>query len=99
MRPPASPLSAGGQLKEPRLLSGAAPEYPLLARQEHVEGDVVVGIVVDENGDVSDVKAVSGPVSLRQAALSALLRWKYEPPRREGQPVAVQAIVTIRFRL
>jgi general secretion pathway protein A len=89
----------GGRLKEPRLLSGAAPEYPFVARQEHVEGDVMVEIVVDQSGNVSDMKAVSGPIVLRQAALDALQSWKYEPPMSDGQPIAVEAMVTIRFRL
>jgi general secretion pathway protein A len=88
-----------GRLKEPRLLSGAAPEYPFDARQEHVEGDVLVKIVVDQSGNISDMKAVSGPIVLRQAALDALQSWKYEPPMSDGQPIAVEAMVTIRFRL
>jgi protein TonB len=88
-----------GRLKEPRLLSGVAPEYPFDARQEHVEGDVLVKIVVDQSGNISDMKAVSGPIVLRQAALDALQSWKYEPPMSDGQPIAVEAMVTIRFRL
>jgi outer membrane biosynthesis protein TonB len=45
------------------------------------------------------MKAVSGPIVLRQAALDALQSWKYEPPMSDGQPIAVEAMVTIRFRL
>jgi general secretion pathway protein A len=93
------PLPVGGQLIEPRLLWGAVPEYPSVARREHVEGDVIVAIVVDESGSVSDMKVVSGPMILRQAALNSLDRWKYEPPKLDGQPVSVQAMVTIQFRL
>src|ERR1700730_7875161 len=93
------PFPVGGRLKEPRLLSGVAPEYPSVARREHVEGDVIVEIVVDEGGNISDMTAVSGPMVLRRAALSAIDRWKYEPPKLDGQPVSVQATVTLQFRL
>ena len=81
------------------MLSGVAPEYPSVARREHVEGDVIVEIVVDEGGNISDMTAVSGPMVLRRAALSAIDRWKYEPPKLDGQPVSVQATVTLQFRL
>jgi len=34
---------------------------------------------------------------LREAALEALKRWKYEPSKLDGQPIAVQMLVTIKF--
>jgi protein TonB len=72
--------------------------YPIGARQSGVEGDVVVKTTIDKSGNVVGMKIVSGPMLLRQAALDALHRWKYEPSKLNGQPVAVELQVTIKFR-
>jgi protein TonB len=95
---PEGPVKIGGDVKEPRLISSALPVYPIGARQAGVEGDVVVNTTIDKNGSVVGMKVVSGPVLLRQAALDALRRWKYEPSRLDGQPVAVEMQVIIKFR-
>ncbi len=95
---PEGPVKIGGDVKEPRLIASALPVYPIGARQSGVEGDVVVNTTIDKNGNVVGMRVASGPPLLRQAALDALRRWKYEPSRLNGQPVAVEMQVTIKFR-
>ena len=46
-----------------------------------------------------EVKAVSSPPLLYQAAVDALRKWKYEPHYLNDQSIAVQMIVTITFTL
>jgi general secretion pathway protein A len=87
------------QVKQAELLSRIPPQYPPLARRQRVEGDVVVNFVVEESGNVSHLNIVSGPMMLRQAAISALRTWKYKPAQLDGQPVAVKMQVTFRFHL
>jgi protein TonB len=58
---------------------------------------VVVNTTIDKNGNVVGMRVASGPPLLRQAALDALRRWKYEPSKLNGQPVAVEMQVTIKF--
>jgi protein TonB len=70
----------------------------LLAKNQHVEGDVQVDAVIDVNGRVTAAKAVSGPVLLQQAAVDALRQWKYRPATRNGKPLPMHLSVTIRFR-
>jgi TonB family protein len=94
-----SPVSAGGQIREPKLLTNVLPQYPMLAKQAHTEGDVSIQIVVDKAGNVSDAHVTSGPSVLREAALDAVRKWKYEPSLLDGQPTSVQMLVTVRFRL
>jgi protein TonB len=96
---PDSPYSVGGQVTQPELLFSVLPEYPPLARQWRVEGDVVVNFVVEEGGNISHINIVSGPVMLRQAALKALHSWRYKPARLDDQPTAAKIQVTVRFRL
>jgi TonB family protein len=95
---PEGPVKIGGDVKEPRLVSSALPVYPIGAMQAGVQGDVVIQTTIDKEGKVVQMSVVSGPTPLRQAALDALRRWKYEPSTLDGQPVAVQMQVTIKFR-
>src|ERR1700761_4296250 len=74
---PAAPLPVGGDVKTAHLISSVPPVYPTLARQQHIEGQVLVDALVDVNGRVSAMKVVSGPVLLHQAAMDALRQWKY----------------------
>src|ERR1700722_16706721 len=95
---PDGPVKVGGQVKEPRLLSSTIPIYPALAKQSNTQGDVVIKATIDKNGHVAHMSVVSGPTALRQSAIEALGRWKYEPSKLNGQPVDVQVLVTIKFR-
>ena len=95
---PDGPIKVGGQVKEPRLLASTLPIYPALAKQSNTQGDVVIKSTIDKNGRVAHMVVVSGPIALRQAAIEALGRWKYEPSKLNGQPVDVQMLITIKFR-
>lgn len=93
------PIKVGGDVKEPQLISSPMPVYPAIGKQSHTQGDVIVKTVIDTNGSVVHMEVISGPIMLRQAALDALRRWKYEPSRLNGEPMQVEMLVTIKFRL
>jgi protein TonB len=96
---PKAPVRVGGRVKEPRLISRVDPIYPPLAKQTHMQGTVVIDAILDEKGDVIEMKVLSGPPLLIQAAVDAVRRWKYEPTYLNDQPVQVQLNVTVTFRL
>ena len=96
---PRAPLRVGGRVKAPRLVLRVDPVYPVLARQAKIEGQVVIDAVIDTNGNVVEMRAVSGHPLLISAALEALSHWKYEPTYLNDQPVPVQLLLTISFRL
>lgn len=98
-QPLAQSSQHGGQIVRPRLTSSVKPDYPPLARLQRVEGDVVIQAEISATGSVGLLKVVSGPAILQQAAMEALRKWKYEPARLNDQPVALQVLVTIRFRI
>jgi TonB family protein len=103
--PPAPPVafasagSAEKTVRDPQLASSTRPIYPATARQSNIEGDVVVSADVDSNGKVIAAKALSGPMALRQAAVSTVLQWKYEPALVNGKPAPGQVSIKIQFRL
>lgn len=84
---------------ERRIIHKVMPEYPELARQAGVQGTVVLDIVVSADGTVTQVKFVSGPQALSQAAKDAVRWWRYEPYSVNAQPVAVGTTVALDFRL
>jgi TonB family protein len=94
---PEGPVVIGGQVAAPRLVYKAMPIYPLNAKEAGVAGDVVIKTTIDQKGSVVDVHVVSGPLMLRQPAVDALRRWKFEPSKLDGQPISVQMLVTIKF--
>jgi protein TonB len=96
---PKAPIRVGGRVREPRATYRVEPQYPALAKQTHIQGIVMIDAVIDEHGNVVEMKVVSGPPLLIQAALDALSRWKYEPTYLNDEPVPVQLNVTVRFQL
>lgn len=89
-----------GALGGPRFLHREVPEYPLLARRRKKEGTVSLMITIDERGKLLkvDVTAASDPVFVGPS-VEAVKRSTFIPARRNGVPVAVKAILPIRFAL
>jgi len=96
---PAAALPVGGDVKQARLISSVSPSYPVLAKNQHISGDVRVDALIDANGRVTTMKVVSGPTLLHQAAMDALRQWKYQPATLNGNAVPMHLTVTIQFRL
>jgi periplasmic protein TonB len=95
---PKKPLVVGGNVKPPRLIYGPAPEYPDLARQALISGVVIIEAIIDEKGNVTEVRAISGQPLLIGAALKAVSKRKYEPTYLDGQPMPVDLRVEVSFR-
>jgi len=96
---PAAPISVGGEVKPVQLISSVPPVYPQLARSQRVSGDVKIDASIDENGRVTSMKVVGGPVLLHQAAMDSLRQWKYRPATLNGKAVSMHLVVTVQFRL
>ncbi len=77
------------------LVSAPRPEYPLMARIAHVEGEVVVEAVIDRDGTVSATHVIRGHRLLRGAAVSALRRRRYRPYRVDGRAVDVATTLAV----
>jgi outer membrane biosynthesis protein TonB len=59
----------------------------------------VLDCVIDAGGAATDLRVVSGPPLLTEAALDAVRGWVYSPTRLNGRPVSVIMTVTVRFSL
>lgn len=96
---PKKPVRVGGRIRAPKPVYQPAPTYPVIARQARITGVVVIDCVLDEQGNVEEMKVVSGPPLLYQAAMDAVKRWRYEPTLLNDTPISVQMIVNVTFQL
>ena len=76
-------------------------KYPEEAKEQEIQGRVIVQFTIEKDGSVTDVKVVKSvhPLVDEQVvrAISAMPAWK--PGMHEGKPVRVSYSVPFRFRL
>ena len=75
------------------------PRYPEEAKANHTQGNVVLRVTIDKDGNVADVKPVQGDAMLADAAMKAVSQWKYRPYLLNGKPVEVETTITIQFHI
>ena len=74
--------------------------YPDEAVSAEIQGQVVVRFIVDKEGNVSDVEAVSGPEELRDAAVRVIKKsGNWNPAIQNGRKVKSYKSQPINFRL
>jgi protein TonB len=75
------------------------PNYPPLARQARISGQVVLRAVISKDGSIENLTLVSGHPMLAPAAIDAVKQWKYRPYLLNGEPVEVDTEVLVNFTL
>jgi len=81
------------------LLPRAEPVYPNAARTQGIEGKVVVAVVIDRQGDITEMKIESGDSVLAESVVESVRTWKYQPIKLNGIPVEVLTRVEVTFTL
>jgi protein TonB len=96
-----SPRSRAPIHAQLRLVSFVRPEYPPRCIRREIEGRVLVGVLVGEDGRPQEVaiRQSSGDSSLDESALQAVMRWRFEAAMRNGVPVRAWAIAPVEFKL
>ena len=93
------PYKVGGRVQPPRIIDEVQPEYSVIAKEARVQGNVLIDSVINTQGDVTQMKLVSGNPLLVQAAFNAVREWKYQPTLLNGTPISVEMEVTVHFSL
>ncbi|HKY06376.1 MAG TPA: energy transducer TonB [Blastocatellia bacterium] len=86
------------------ILQGSAirrvePTYPSFAISARITGQVVVEVTVDEAGNVTQARALSGHALLRKVSVDAAYGWKWRPTLLNNVPVKVIGTITFNFKL
>jgi len=77
------------------------PDYTPEASKAKLEGVVVLRIMIDDSGNVTDVRELSTPLGngLDESAIKTVRTWRFKPATRNGKPIAVRTTVEISFSM
>lgn len=91
---------AGKKITFPRLISAPQPTYPMMAQIAHAEGYIWVAFIVNESGNVEQANALQDPDSaIAEAAVNAVMKWKFAPGRIDGSPARIILTVPVSFEI
>jgi protein TonB len=93
------PLSISSGVMAGNLLSRTLPQYPAIPRAAHIQGVVVLQATISKSGLIENLRVISGPPMLRQAAIDAVQTWRYRPYLLNGNPVEVETTINVVFNL
>jgi protein TonB len=90
----------GDVSERPRLLGQSTLQYPALALRRGLEADVVLSLIVEPTGRVSEARVLRARgYGFDAAALAAAKELRFAPGRQRGAAVRVRVKWTCRFRL
>ena len=80
------------------LIKRVQPKYPPAALAVHAQGAVQIEATIDKEGNVTNLKVLSGDSVFARAALEAVRQWRYKPYYLDGGPVEIQTEITVNFK-
>jgi TonB family protein len=81
-------------------VSGEVPTYPGSAKHNRIEGQVQLRGFIDKEGNISLLEVIKAPaLELAVSAVEAVKTWKYKPYMLNGEPVVVETLFTVTYRL
>lgn len=86
--------------EKPELIHFVSPDYPEIARISHLEGTVIVKVLVGPDGRVLEAQILQGVHSmLNEQALKAARKCRFKPGKQRNIPVKAWMAIPFRFRL
>lgn len=92
-------LRVGGDVKPPTKIRDVRPVYPLEAQAAKVMGVVIIEARIEPDGTVGNAQVLRSIPLLDQAAIDAVMQWRFTPTLVNGQAVPVVMTVTVNFTL
>jgi protein TonB len=90
----------GGGVRAPIVLHQVDPEFSEEARKAKFSGNVLVDLIVDEQGNPSHVRVVRGVgLGLDEKAVEAVRQYRFKPATKDGKPVKVELTVDVNFQI
>src|SRR5262245_35829084 len=84
----------------PTILYREKAKYTQEAKDNKVEGMVVLSVVFGAHGQIGDIRVIEGlPHGLTQKAIEAASKIRFEPAMKDGQPVSVRGKLEFNFNL
>ncbi len=92
-------ISVGGNVQATQLVCQVIPIYPQEAKEQGIQGKVILHATIDVDGTIEHLEPISGPPDLIEPSMQAVQRWRYRPTLLLGEPVAVDTTITVVFML
>jgi len=88
----------GGGVSPPRQIYSPEPEFSEEARKAKYQGVCTLALVVGTDGRPSNIRVQSSlGMGLDEKAIEAVKNWKFEPARKNGQPVPLKTELVAQF--
>jgi periplasmic protein TonB len=98
--PDDQPLHFTVGMTRPEVIHQVQPRYTEVARRAGVQGTVIVEAIIDEQGNVDNVRILRGlPMGLDKAAIEAIRQWRFKPATMGSKPVKVFFTLTVNFTI
>lgn len=78
---------------------GTVAVDPILAKQQTMEGAVVLLARIDSDGNIQNLQPISGPETLFAAAREAVKQWRFKPYYQSGQAIESETEITVKFAI
>jgi protein TonB len=101
LRGGADPFGGGDLDSPPTPVTKPPTLYPSALLKKGIGGRVLVTCTVDESGRVSatSIKQSSGHAELDQAAIRALVKWKFKPATKAGRKIKATCVIPFNFEV
>lgn len=93
------PVPVRAETMRNQIVHKTPPVYPVEAKRARIQGKVQLDAVIGKAGEIEQLKVISGPQELQQAAIDAVRQWTYRPFLLNGDPVDVKTTIDVHFRL
>jgi TonB family protein len=94
-----SPIRISGGVAAGQIVSKVAPVYPQEAKEQGIQGAVVLHAIIGKDGTIKELAVISGPPELQDSATDAVRQWVYKPYLLNDEPVEVDTTITVNYSL
>lgn len=86
-------------IPQPKWVHQVHPEYPMEARNAHIQGTVVVHVIINKDGTIGELHLIRGQCPLARAAIEAIKQWRFEPTLLDGKAIQVETEFEVGFHM
>jgi outer membrane biosynthesis protein TonB len=92
-------VTESGAVIAGNIIKRVAPMYPAFAKQQGIQGVVVLRAVITREGKIANLEPIIGPPALIPPSMDAVKHWEYHPYLLNGVPVEVETQINVVFSL
>lgn len=92
-------VTVSGGVTSGLLIYKTTPAYPIIAKTAGISGTIVLAATISKTGAIENLRVLSGPPMLRQAAIDSVQNWRYRPYLLNSQPVEVETTINVVFSM